>query len=242
MVWAKKSRVKKTLNLREIMTTVLVVEDNPEIRNNLVEYLEIKGFKTDNTDDGLKALGLVSVSHYDLILLDILLPGLDGIRLCEEMRNRQDHTPIIFLTAKGSTTEKIEGLTAGADDYIVKPFSLAEVILRIQAVLRRTQGEESVKIHLGELELDTQTMQVFRRGIEIKLKPIPFKILKLLMSRSPAMVSRQEIEETIWGFDRISSDTLRVHIHQLRQLLDKPFDFPMIEGRVGFGWRIKSST
>ena len=120
------------------MPTILIVEDNEDIRLNLVEYLESKNYQTDNTDDGLKALALTIVNKYDLIVLDIMLPGMDGLRLCRELRSRGNTTPIIILSAKDSTDDRIMGLSEGADDYIVKPFSLAELLLRIQAVLRRS--------------------------------------------------------------------------------------------------------
>ena len=112
------------------MPTILIVEDNEDIRLNLVEYLESKNYQTDNTDDGLKALALTIVNKYDLIVLDIMLPGMDGLRLCRELRSRGNTTPIIILSAKDSTDDRIMGLSEGADDYIVKPFSLAELLLR----------------------------------------------------------------------------------------------------------------
>ncbi len=119
------------------MPTILIVEDNEDIRLNLVEYLESKNYQTDNTDDGLKALALTIVNKYDLIVLDIMIPGMDGLRLCRELRSRGNTTPIIILSAKDSTDDRIMGLSEGADDYIVKPFSLAELLLRIQAAVQR---------------------------------------------------------------------------------------------------------
>ena len=130
------------------MPTILIVEDNEDIRLNLVEYLESKNYRTDNTDDGLKALALTIVNKYDLIVLDIMIPGMDGLRLCRELRSRGNTTPIIILSAKDSTDDRIIGLSEGADDYIVKPFSLAELLLRIQAVLRRSSTPEE-KVQAG---------------------------------------------------------------------------------------------
>lgn len=221
------------------MPTILIVEDNEDIRFNLVEYLESKGFKTDNTDDGLRALALTVVNKYDLIILDIMLPGMDGLRLCRELRNRSDMTPVIFLSAKDSTNDRIAGLAEGADDYLVKPFSLSELLLRIQAVLRRTNTKDRKRLQVGNLVLDTQSKQVFRGETEIKLNPTAFRILAYLMSRSPEVVSREEIEQEIWGFQRVAGDNLRAHIHQIRKSVDKPFEEPLVETRHGFGWAVR---
>ena len=207
------------------MPTILIVEDNEDIRLNLVEYLESKNYQTDNTDDGLKALALTIVNKYDLIVLDIMLPGMDGLRLCRELRSRGNTTPIIILSAKDSTDDRIMGLSEGADDYIVKPFSLAELLLRIQAVLRRSSTPEE-KV----LQVDT----------ELELNPTAFRILAFLMQKSPEVVSREEIEDEIWGFQRVAGDNLRAHIYQIRKIVDKPFEEPLIETRHGFGWAVRA--
>lgn len=224
------------------MPTILIVEDNEDIRLNLLEYLESKGFKTDNTEDGLKALALCMVNRYDLIVLDIMLPGMDGLRVCRELRDKGVTTPVIFLSAKDSTEDRIEGLRQGADDYLVKPFSLSELVLRVQAVLRRTNAPKNKILQVGNLKLDLQTKQVFRGTSEIRLNPMDFKILAFLMSKSPELVSRDTIEQEIWGFDRVSGDNLRAHIHQLRKLIDKPFEEPLIETRHGYGWAVRQKN
>lgn len=119
------------------MAKILIIEDNQDIRYNLVDFLEAKGHQTDNTDDGLKALALLTMQQFDIIVLDIMLPGMDGISLCRELRARGNETPVLFLSAKDTVADRIEGLSTGADDYLVKPFSLAELELRIGAILRR---------------------------------------------------------------------------------------------------------
>ena len=222
------------------MPRILIVEDNEDVRRNIVEFLELKKFKTDNTDDGLKALGLTLVNSYDLILLDVMIPGLDGISVCEQLKKRMDSTPIIFLSAKDTVEDRINGLTVGADDYIVKPFSLSELLLRINAVLRRTKKELSPFLMIGPLKLNAETKQVFRDGKEIRVNPTGFKILQFLMSKSPNIVSREELEKEIWGFNRVASDALRAQIHLLLQLVDKPFEKHLIHTRQGFGWSIKA--
>lgn len=199
------------------MPTILIVEDNEDIRLNLVEYLESKNYQTDNTDDGLKALALTIVNKYDLIVLDIMLPGMDGLRLCRELRSRGNTTPIIILSAKDSTDDRIMGLSEGADDYIVKPFSLAELLLRIQAVLRRSSTPEEKVLQVGDLRLELDSKRVFRGDTELKLNPTAFRILAFLMQKSPEVVSREEIEDEIWGFQRVAGDNLRAHIYQIRK-------------------------
>lgn len=194
------------------MPTILIVEDNEDIRLNLVEYLEFKNYQTDNTDDGLKALALTIVNKYDLIVLDVMLPGMDGLRLCRELRSRGNTTPIIILSAKDSTDDRIMGLSEGADDYIVKPFSLAELLLRIQAVLRRSSTPEEKVLQVGDLRLELDSKRV----------------------------SREEIEDEIWGFQRVAGDNLRAHIYQIRKIVDKPFEEPLIETRHGFGWAVRA--
>lgn len=179
------------------MPTILIVEDNEDIRLNLVEYLESKNYQTDNTDDGLKALALTIVNKYDLIVLDIMIPGMDGLRLCRELRSRGNTTPIIILSAKDSTDDRIMGLSEGADDYIVKPFSLAELLLRIQAVLRRSSTPEEKVLQVGNLRLELDSKRVFRGDTELKLNPTAFRILAFLMQKSPEVVSREEIEDEI---------------------------------------------
>lgn len=145
------------------MPTILIVEDNEDIRLNLVEYLESKNYRTDNTDDGLKALALTIVNKYDLIVLDIMILGMDGLRLCRELRSRGNTTPIIILSAKDSTDDRIIGLSEGADDYIVKPFSLAELLLRIQAVLRRSSTPEEKVLPSREPQTGTRQQAGFSR-------------------------------------------------------------------------------
>lgn len=222
------------------MPTILIVEDNEDIRLNLVEYLESKNYQTDNTDDGLKALALTIVNKYDLIVLDIMLPGMDGLRLCRELRSRGNTTPIIILSAKDSTDDPIMGLSEGADDYIVKPFSLAELLLRIQAVLRRSSTPEEKVLQVGDLRLELDSKRVFRGDTELKLNPTAFRILAFLMQKSPEVVSREEIEDEIWGFQRVAGDNLRAHIYQIRKIVDKPFEEPLIETRHGFGWAVRA--
>lgn len=221
------------------MQKIFIIEDNQDLRLNLIDYLEAKGYETDNTDDGLRAMALLLMQRYDLIVLDVMLPGMDGFRLCEEIRKRGDETPVLFLSARDTVQDRIEGLSKGADDYLVKPFSLAELDLRIQAILKRTQKTAAHTIQVADVVMDLDTFTVKRDNIPIRLTPKVFKILKVLMLKSPAIVSRQDLEKELWGDDAPDSDSLRTHIHVLRAALDVPFDKPLLRTVAGYGWTLR---
>ena len=221
------------------MAKILIIEDNQDIRYNLVDFLEAKGHQTDNTDDGLKALALLTLQQFDIIILDIMLPGMDGIGLCKELRTRGNETPILFLSARDSVQDRIEGLSNGADDYLVKPFSLAELELRIGAILRRVRRPASHILQVADIAMNLDELTVTRAGVPVRLNPMTFKILKILMLKSPSVVTREEMEHELWGDDRPDSDSLRTHIHNLRVAIDTPFDKPRIRTISGFGWTLR---
>ncbi|WP_217477722.1 response regulator transcription factor [Stutzerimonas stutzeri] len=218
---------------------ILVIEDNRDILANVLDYLELKGFVVDCAQDGLTGLHLAATGHYDLIVLDIMLPGIDGYQVCKRLRDDAGRdTPIIMLTARDALNDRIEGLGAGADDYLVKPFALSELVARIEAVLRRSQGTRKQKLQVGDLQYDLDTLQAIRAGQPLRLNPIGHKLLAILMQKSPAVVRREQLEEALWGDDIPDSDSLRSHIHQLRQVLDKPFDKPLLHTVHGVGFRL----
>ena len=221
------------------MAKILIIEDNQDIRYNLVDFLEAKGHQTDNTDDGLKALALLTLQQFDIIILDIMLPGMDGIGLCKELRTRGNETPILFLSARDSVQDRIEGLSNGADDYLVKPFSLAELELRIGAILRRVRRPASHILQVADIAMNLDELTVTRAGVPVRLNPMTFKILKILMLKSPSVVTREEMEHELWWDDRPDSDSLRTHIHNLRVAIDTPFDKPLIRTISGFGWTLR---
>lgn len=221
------------------MQKIFIVEDNQDLRLNLVDYLEVKGYETDNTDNGLKAMALLLMQRYDLIVLDVMLPGMDGFRLCEEIRKRGDETPVLFLSARDTVQDRIEGLSKGADDYLVKPFSLAELDLRIQAILKRTQKTATHMLQVADVVMNLDDFTVKRGDVPIKLTPTVFKILKVLMLKNPGIASRQDLEEELWGDDAPDSDSLRTHIHALRVALDVPFDKPLLKTVAGYGWMLR---
>lgn len=219
---------------------VLIVEDNPDILANLYEYLEPLGYQLDCARNGFAGLALAADHGHDAIVLDLMLPGLDGIEVCRRLREelRRD-TPILMLTARDTLDDKLVGLRSGADDYLVKPFSLAELEARLQALVRRSRGRvSSAVLRVGPLELDPTTHEVTREGHRLQFSPTGHRILAALMRASPSIVKREALENELWGNQPPSSDALRTHIYALRQSLDKPFARPMLITVPSVGYRI----
>ena len=222
---------------------ILIVEDNPDILANVLDYLQLKGYTVDCAQDGLGGLHLAVTQTYDLIVLDVMLPGIDGYQICKRLREdaRLD-VPVIMLTARDTLDDRIHGLNTGADDYLVKPFALSELHARIQAVLRRARGSQVHELRVGDLAFDVETLQVQRAGRTLRPHPFGLKLLEILMKKSPAVVRREELERELWGEDCPDSDSLRSHIHQLRQVVDKPFDSPLLHTVHGIGYRLAEKT
>jgi len=221
---------------------ILVIEDQPEILQNIADYLEMQGYLVDCAYDGLGGLHLAITQPFDLIILDLMLPGMDGLTLCQKLRqDARLSTPVIMLTARDSVDDKLTGFRAGADDYLVKPFSLPELHARVEAVLRRGQAGMQNMLTVGDLTYDMNSLEVTRKGILLKLSPIGLKLLERLMKDSPHVVKRETLEELLWGEHLPGSDSLRSHIHTLRQTIDKPFDSPLLHTVHGIGYCLKAA-
>tara|TARA_R110001583_G_scaffold90927_1_gene232957 strand:- start:760 stop:1437 length:678 start_codon:yes stop_codon:yes gene_type:complete len=218
---------------------VLVVEDNPDILASIVEYLELKGVATDAIHNGKAALELLEQAHYDLVVLDLGLPGLDGISLCQQLREQVlNPIPVIMLTARDTLEDRLQGFEVGADDYLVKPFALPELYERIKAVLKRSQQQHLRQLQVGELHLDLEQRMATRQGQEISLDRKGYALLELLMQRSPAVVSHDQLATKLWGNDSPDSAALKSHIYRLRQLIDRPFGKAMIQSVPGVGYKL----
>lgn len=218
---------------------ILVVDDNDDLRLNVTEYLQARGWTTGEASTGPMALAQIRTGAFSLVVLDIGLPGMDGYEVCRRAREEGLSTPILMLTARDELDDRITGLTSGADDYLVKPFSLKELEARIIAILRRTEGKVVKDLRVGDLVLHLTTASAEREGRSLHLSPVGFQILRILMSKSPAVVSRNELEEELWGDDRPDSDSLRTNLWLLRSVVDKPFGRAMIKTHPGFGWSIE---
>ncbi len=218
---------------------LLVIEDNRDILANLADYLGMKGYTVDCAADGLTGLHLAATQHYDLIVLDIMLPGMDGFTLCTRLREgeRRD-VPVIMLTARDALDDRLQGFRTGTDDYLTKPFALPELAARIEAVLKRSGGGARRALQVGDLRYDLDTLEVTRAGTALHPGPIGLRLLAVLMRKSPAVVRREVLEEAVWGDAPPDSDALRSHIHTLRQQIDKPFDRPLLHTVHGIGYRL----
>lgn len=220
--------------------TLLVVEDHQDIAEMVVAYLEQRSYSVDYAADGVTGLHLAVTHPFDLIVLDLMLPGIDGLELCRKLRNEaKNSTPILMLTARDTLHDKVAGLDAGADDYLVKPFAIEELEARVRAMIRRHRGAVSPeRLHVGDLVVDTATVQVERAGQRLILTPIGLKILTVLMRASPRVVSRAELERQVWGDILPDSDTLRSHLYNLRKVVDKPFSNPLVHTVPSAGYRV----
>ncbi len=220
---------------------LLIVEDDRDLARNLIEYLEIQGYVTHYAADGHAALNLLAGNKYDLVLLDLLLPGVDGMSVCSHIRNQlHSKVPIVMLTAKDGIDTKISAFDIGADDYVIKPASLREINARVHALIRRAglTAVDNEILRIGDLHLNTGTLQIERAGVPIILSPIPIRILTLLMRRSPNVVHSLAIHRELWGEERGDTHAIVVHMHTLRNTIDKPFERQLIHTVRGFGYRI----
>ena len=218
---------------------ILVIEDNPDIASNIGDYLSDRGNVIDFAGDGITGLHLAVVNDYECIVLDLMLPGMDGLEVCRKLRQEaRKHTPVLMLTARDALPQKLAGFETGADDYMVKPFALQELEARIQVLVRRSKPQQARILAVADLSYNLDTLVVVRQGKNIQLNPIALKILQCLMEASPSVVTRQELEMRVWGEELPDSDSLRVHIHTLRAAIDKPFDKPLIQTRHAIGYRL----
>ena len=219
---------------------LLLVEDSKEVADIIYEYFDSDEYELDYAATGTLGLTLAQDNQYDCIILDLMLPGIDGLTICQAIRAEGNSTPVIMLTARDTNKDMLKGLQTGADDYIVKPFDLALLEARIHAVLRRTTGTGlHQSLTVGELSINLKTHTVMRAKQLIKLNPSCFKILTLLCQRSPEIVSREDIENRLWPDEPPDQDVLRKHIYQLRAKVDKPFSVEMIKTIPKLGYKIE---
>lgn len=221
---------------------ILLLEDNRDIAANIFEYLEPRGHVLDYAASGPEGLRLALEGRFDLVILDLMLPGMDGLEVCRQLRAQSEvNLPILMLTARDTLDDKLRGFDAGADDYLVKPFSLQELEARVLALGRRSRelGQPTV-LRLGDLSFDTQTLEARRGGVELHLSNITRKLLVLLMRNSHRVVKREELEHEIWGDNPPSGDVLRVHVHALRSVIDKDFEPKLLHTVHGEGYRLSA--
>jgi DNA-binding response OmpR family regulator len=219
---------------------ILVIEDNPDLAANVCDFLEAKGHAADAAGDGVTGLHLAITGDYDAIVLDIVLPGMDGLTLCRKFREEARRTtPVLMLTARDALDDRVAGLECGADDYLLKPFALRELEARLKALVRRSKSEVThAVLRVADLEFDPSTLRARRGERVIPLPPIPLKLLETLMRASPRIVRRDELERAVWGDAPPDSDALRSHMHIVRSAVDAPGDAPLIHTLRGVGYRL----
>jgi len=219
---------------------ILAVEDDHKIAAAIKRGLAQENFAVDIEYDGENGLGAATTLPYDLIILDRMLPEMDGIELCKKLREQKIHTPIIMLTAKSNIAERVEGLNAGADDYLPKPFSFEELLARIRALLRRPKEAQSDELKVKDLTLNTLSYSVERAGKQIHLSSKEFALLEYMMRNAGRVLSKESMIEHVWDFDAdILPNNVEVYVGYLRNKIDKPFKKPLIHTVRGFGYKIE---
>jgi two-component system OmpR family response regulator len=221
---------------------VLVVEDDPAIGAFVVKGLREAGYTVDHATDGQEGFDLARRERYDAIVLDLMLPGRDGLSVVEGLRTLNVMTPVLILTARRSVDDRVKGLQSGGDDYLTKPFAFPELLARVQALIRRSQGTpESPRLTVGDLVLDRHTRKVERQGRPIDLRPREFTLLELLMRNAGRVVSKSMILSEVWGYSfDPGSNVVDVLVFRLREKIDRGFETPLIQTIRGVGYVLQA--
>ena len=222
---------------------VLIVEDQSKLAALLARGLREEGHAADVADRGEDALWMALAAPYNVVVLDIMLPGMDGLETCRELRRRGVWTPVLMLTARDAVGDRVTGLDAGADDYLTKPFSFDELLARLRALTRRTPAERPVTVEVGDLRLDPAAHRAWRGELELELSAKEFALLELLMRRPGSVLTREQLLEGAWdmSYER-RSNVIDVYIRYLREKIDRPFGSDTIETVRGVGYRLKERT
>ena len=219
---------------------ILLAEDEVDLNNVVTRYLKKNGYSVDSVLDGEEALDYLEYSEYDLVILDIMMPKVDGFEVIKKLRDKGNHTSVLMLTARDSADDKVKGLDLGADDYIVKPFDFNELMARIRAVVRRKYGNSSNKLVIGDLILDTSEKSVTRAGKQIELTAKEYEVLEYLMQSKNRILSRDQIKEHVWDFDyEGDSNIIDVLIKNIRKKIDIEDGKQIIYTKRGLGYVIK---
>lgn len=220
---------------------ILIVEDNRRLSDSLRLNLQDDGYAVDVAFDGLDGEEMARTPSYDVIILDIMLPGKDGFQVCRALRNQRVRTPILMLTARDALTDRISGLDSGADDYLVKPFEIDELRARLRALLRRESSDKSGVLQAGDLLLNPATHSVSRAGLPVELTAKEFALLEYLMRHPNRVITREMAEEHLWSYDQlVASNVVDVYIRRLRRKIDDPHEVKLLETLRGAGYRLRN--
>jgi DNA-binding response OmpR family regulator len=221
---------------------ILIAEDHASLGRSMAEGLREEGYQVDLATDGTEAEAQLKTNQYQAVILDLILPGKEGLALLKEMRQRGDQTPVMCVTARDALDDRVQGLDLGADDYLIKPFAWDELLARVRALIRRERGHPRAKVAVGDLEIDLVSRQVTRGGKSIHLTAREFMLLQYLATREGQVVSRSEISKHLYGQDdEASSNVVDVYIGYLRNKIDKPYDKKLIHTRRGAGYQMSAA-
>ncbi len=222
---------------------ILLVEDDAKIASFIMKGLKAAGYAVDHAADGIKGLDLTLSEPYDTAIIDIMLPGLDGLSLIEEMRKKKIRTPVIILSAKGSVDDRVKGLQTGGDDYLTKPFAFSELLARVQALIRRASGaSDPTTLMTGDLSMNLLTREVRRKEKQIELQPMEFSLLEYLMRNEGRVVSKTMIMEHVWDYNfDPQTNVVEARICRLRDKIDRDYDKKMIHTIRGVGYVFKDA-
>lgn len=220
---------------------LLLVEDDIDLATAIIDYLELEGISCDHAANGLSGYHLIENNHYDVIVLDLNLPKLSGLEVCEKIRSQGVDVPILMLTARDTLDDKLTGFSKGADDYLVKPFAMEELIVRAKVLSKRRSGQVT-KLAFEDLELDLLNKVVTRNGQPIKLSPTAIKLLECLLRACPNPVSRDKLMRTVWGDDQPDSNSLKVHMFNLRRAIDGKHPEKLLHTIPGHGFALKRES
>lgn len=219
---------------------ILIIEDNRDIAANIADYFEPLGHSLDFANSGTAGLAMALHQRFDVIVLDLMLPGIDGLEVCRQLRSQSSlHTPVLMLTARDQLDDKLHGFAAGADDYLVKPFSLRELEARLLALVTRSQlVNHTTALQVDDLSYNPDTHAAERAGHALELNPVQRRLLEMLMRQTHRVVTREELEREVWGDTPPDNDLLRTHIYALRNVVDRPFAVKLIHTIHGTGYRL----
>ncbi|XQF92442.1 response regulator transcription factor [Pseudoalteromonas espejiana] len=220
------------------MINVLLVEDDIDLATTIVDYLDIEDIECDHASNGVMGLNLIQNNQYQMIILDVNMPKMDGLTMCKTLREQGKDTPVLMLTARDSLDNKLEGFAAGSDDYLVKPFAMKELVARVQVLAKRKSGEAK-RLTLANLNLDLAQRCASVEAQTLKLSPIAFKLLETLVREAPQPVTRSAIMQAVWGEEQPDSNSLKVHIYHLRKQLEAATEQVKLETIPSVGFAIK---
>ncbi|MEM7098383.1 MAG: response regulator transcription factor [Pseudomonadota bacterium] len=218
---------------------ILLVEDDVDLSATLIDYLSFLNISCDHAANGRSGLNLALSNEYDVIVLDVSLPKLNGLDVCSKLRNAGSNIPILMLTARDSLDDKLSGFNAGTDDYLTKPFASEELIARVRALAGRQSSQVKTK-YIGSLVIDYHNQSAYKNDQRLSLTPIEWSLLESLSRASPGTLTRPQLAHAIWGDETPDSNSLNVHLHNLRQIVDADADQPLIESIKGRGVRMRS--